>query len=102
MGKYHVKYLYPFQIYYIISVLYIMKLLIEATVVGIATVIIGSIVGFILGKGVSTNLPKICKIWNKNHIMELCLFLTGFILHIVCEYLRINKWYCTNGNACKK
>jgi len=80
-----------------------MKLLIEALVVGVATVIIGTLVGFIIGKYFSSsNLPKICKTWNKNHIMEICLFLTGFILHILCEFSGINKWYCKNGNACSK
>jgi len=79
-----------------------MKLLVEAGVVGIATVIIGSIVGFILGNMFSNNLPKICKTWNKNHIMEISLFFTGFFLHIICEYTGINKWYCKNGNACNK
>ena len=79
-----------------------MKLLIEAFVVGIATVIIGSIVGFVVGKYFSTNLPKICKSWNKNNIMEICLFFTGFILHIMCVFMKINKWYCNNGNACQK
>ena len=70
-----------------------MKLLIEALVVGVATVIIGTLVGFIIGKYFSSsNLPKICKTWNKNHIMEICLFLTGFILHILCEFSGINKW----------
>lgn len=79
-----------------------MKLLVEASVVGIATVIVGTLVGFIIGKYFSTNLPAICKSWNKNHIMEICLFLTGFIIHILCEYLGVNKWYCNNGNACQK
>ena len=79
-----------------------MKLLIEALIVGIATVIIGNIVGFVIGRFFSTNLPAICKTWNKNHIMEISLFFTGFILHILCEYSGINKWYCKNGVACKK
>ena len=79
-----------------------MKLLVEASIVGIATIIVGSIVGFIIGKCFSINLPKICKSWNKNYIMELTLFFTGFFLHIICEYLKINKWYCNNGNACQK
>ena len=79
-----------------------MKLLVEACVVGIANVIVGSIVVFIIGKCFSTNLPEICKSWNKNHIMELSLFFTGFLLHIIFEYMRINKWYCNNGNACQK
>lgn len=79
-----------------------MKLLNEAIVVGIATLIVGSLVGFIIGKLFSTNLPSICKTWNKNHIMEICLFLTGFLLHLICEFSGINKWYCKNGNACGK
>ena len=79
-----------------------MSIVIEAIIVGIATVIIGSLVGFILGKYFSTKLPNICKTWNKNHIMEISLFFTGFLLHILCEYIGINKWYCKNGNACSK
>ena len=79
-----------------------MQLLIEAFVVGVMTVCIGSLVGFVIGKAFSNNLPKICKEWNKNHIMEICLFLTGFLIHLLCEFSGINKWYCQNGNACKK
>ena len=78
-----------------------MKLLVEASIVGIATVIIGSVLGFIVGKYFSSKLPKICKTWNKNHLMEIILFLTGFLLHIIFEYMRLNKWYCNNGKACK-
>ncbi len=49
---------------------------------GILTVIIGSIVGYVLGKCNSVDLPAICKTWNRNHIMEQSLFLTGVILHL--------------------
>tara|TARA_B110000261_G_scaffold164644_1_gene215636 strand:- start:5536 stop:5772 length:237 start_codon:yes stop_codon:yes gene_type:complete len=77
-------------------------LLVEAIAVGILTVIIGSMVGFILAKYFSPNSPKMSRDWNKNHIMEISLFLTGFLLHILCEYSGINKWYCKNGVASKK
>jgi hypothetical protein len=77
-------------------------LLIEATAVGILTAIFGSIVGFILSKYFSPNLPKTSTDWNKNHIMEISLFLTGFLVHIFCEYSGINKWYCKNGMVSKK
>uniref|UniRef100_A0A6C0L162 Uncharacterized protein n=1 Tax=viral metagenome TaxID=1070528 RepID=A0A6C0L162_9ZZZZ len=73
----------------------------EAICVGVATVIIGTLVGSIIGKYLSVDLPALCKKWNKNHIMELCLFLTGFFLHLLCEYSGINRWYCKNGNACR-
>ena len=77
-----------------------MKLIIEAVVVGMVTVVVGTIVAFILGRFFSTDLPKICKAWNKNHIMEISLFFTGFLIHIICEFTGINGWYCKNGNAC--
>ena len=79
-----------------------MKLLIEAVIVGIATVIVGTIVGFVIGRMFSTNLPKICKEWNKNHIMEICLFFTGFFIHLICEFTGVNKWYCKHGVAASK
>ncbi len=60
-----------------------MKLLIEAVVVGVAVVFIGSLVGYVVGKCLSIDLPKLCKEWNKNHVMEISLFLTGFTLHLL-------------------
>jgi len=79
-----------------------MQLITEAVVVGIATVVVGSLVGFILGKYFSSDLPAVCKRWNKNHIMEISLFLTGFLIHIISEYAGVNKWYCKNSRACTK
>jgi hypothetical protein len=81
-----------------------MKLLIEASIVGIATVIIGTIISFVTSKScLAAGIPKIHDTnWNKNHIMEISLFLTGFILHLLCEYSGINRWYCKNGNACRR
>ena len=79
------------------------ELIKEAIVVGIATVIIGQIVGFTMGKYVfqRPNIKRECKDWNKNNVMEWSLFITGFLIHILCEYFGINKWYCRNGSACK-
>ena len=75
----------------------------EAIVVGIATIIIGQMVGFTMGKYIfkQPNIKRECKEWNKNHVMEWSLFVTGFLIHILCEYFGINKWYCKNGSACK-
>ena len=77
------------------------KIFVEAIVVGIMVVVVGTLVGYLLGKSFSVNLPKMCHEWNKNHIMELSLFLTGFLVHIICELSGVNKWYCKNGSACK-
>jgi|TARA_B110000259_G_scaffold187788_1_gene243322 membrane protein DedA with SNARE-associated domain len=79
-----------------------MKLIIEALVVGILTVIVGSMVGYIVGSVLGTDLPLVCKDWNKKNAMEISLFLTGFVLHLLFEVLGGNKWYCKNGVACSK
>ena len=79
-----------------------MKLMIEALVVGIATVVVGSVVGFGIGKVLGSDMPKVCKNWNKKYAMEISLFLTGSLLHLLFEFLGGNKWYCKNGIACLK
>tara|TARA_B100000242_G_C42841958_1_gene391019 strand:+ start:375 stop:611 length:237 start_codon:yes stop_codon:yes gene_type:complete len=76
--------------------------MIEALVVGIATVVVGSVVGFGVGKVLGSDMPKICKNWNKKYAMEISLFLTGSLLHLLFEFLGGNKWYCKNGIACLK
>ena len=78
------------------------KLLKEAVFVGIVTVILGSIVGWGVSKTMKSDLPKVCKDWNNFYVMEISLFLTGFLIHIIMEQIGLNHWYCTNGNACLK
>ena len=56
----------------------------EALIVGLATVILGVFMNSMF-KG---NLYAV-------------LFTTGVLIHILCEITGVNKWYCTNGNACK-
>ena len=68
------------------------KLLVEAVVVGVMVVIVGSAVGYVVGRVNSVDLPKVCKKWNKNHVMEISLFLTGAITHLLCEVSGINKY----------
>ncbi len=77
-----------------------MKLIFEAIIFGIIILVLGTIVSFILSKFTITDLPPVCKDWNKNHIMEISLFLTGFIGYLVCYLIGLNSWYCKNGNAC--
>lgn len=79
-----------------------LQLLIEATIVGIVLILIAYFVNFIISKLYSTNLPKICKRWNKNHIMEISLFFIGVFTHLFFEFTGLNKWYCRKGFACKR
>jgi len=76
------------------------KLLVEALVVGISTVVVGSLVGYGVSFLVKSDLPRVCKDWNKFYVMEISLFLTGVLVHILAEYTGINRWYCSNGVAC--
>ena len=76
------------------------RLLIEAVIVGIITVVVGYIVTWIVSN-FNKDAKDINKEWNKNHIMELVLFLTGVCIHLLCEVSGINSWYCENGLACQ-
>lgn len=70
----------------------------EAIVVGIVTIIVG-----FLGSFIARNIlpiPLKTEWFNKYHVMELSLFLTGFLIHIFFEILGLNKWYCIHGTAC--
>ena len=77
-------------------------LLKELVVVGLFNVILGTIIGFVLGKVLRPKLPSICDTWNKFYIMEATLFLSGVAIHLFFEIAGINQWFCTNGNACRK
>ena len=60
-----------------------MNLFVEAIIAGLVILIVGSIVGFVLSKLTVSDLPPVCKDWNKNLIMETSLFLTNkFIIYI--------------------
>ena len=71
--------------------------LIEAVVVGLLLIPFVYISGFlaksIVGK---PSLPEICSSWNENYIMEVNLFLAGFLFHIALQVAGINEWYVKN------
>jgi hypothetical protein len=75
------------------------QLLLEATIVGLATIFVGICIQELLKK---TTLRVKCETpcdWNKNYIREIGLFLTGFMLHILFEILGANSWYVKHGSA---
>ena len=59
------------------------NLLIEAIVVGLVFLILG-----IFAKQLKLNEP-------------MTWFVAGAVGHLLFEVSGINRWYCTNGNACK-
>ena len=73
-----------------------LKLIIEAFVVGVVIAI--------MGYPSSILSLRILPIVGDNHlpVMYLSLFITGISSHFLFEALKLNKWYCTNGFACLK
>lgn len=76
-------------------------LIVEAVVVGFLVLVGGTVVSKLLASSFSVKLPPACKHWNKHHLMEISLFLTGFLVHLFCELIGFNKWYCKQGTAMK-
>ena len=62
-----------------------LKLLMEAIAVGLVTILIGYLVNFVTPQSLS---------------QPLYLFIVGASIHLTCEVLGINKYYCKKGNAC--
>ena len=62
-----------------------MHFLIEAVLVGIMVLVIGTIISKLAQLMLKVELPEPCKDWNKRYIMEFSLFATGFFVHIACE-----------------
>jgi hypothetical protein len=60
---------------------------IEALAVGILTAVFGTLLSRIIP-------------YSSPPFILLSYFIVGFLIHLFCQITRINKWYCTNGNAC--
>jgi O-antigen/teichoic acid export membrane protein len=76
-----------------------MNFLYEILAVGVATAIIGFLVStllmYVFVKDFST---KKYHFWWQ---VILSYFITGCLVHVLCQITGINKWYCKNGVACK-
>ena len=69
-----------------------MQLVYETVSIGVLVVIIGH---FVM-KAVS-QIPMV----EDKMKPFVSLFITGALVHLVCEFSGVNRWYCKNGNACK-
>jgi hypothetical protein len=75
-----------------------MNIFLEALLVGLLTSVVGFIISTLL-MFTNTNFNlKNYRFWPS---VVLSYFITGFIIHLLCELTKLNKWYCMNGNACK-
>lgn len=69
------------------------RVFIEACVAGLLVMLVGSIASKLVRPYFKISLPEICKSWNKKNIMEISLFMTGFLLHVILELTGLNKQY---------
>tara|TARA_Y100000746_G_scaffold208225_1_gene197100 strand:+ start:36 stop:269 length:234 start_codon:yes stop_codon:yes gene_type:complete len=70
----------------------------EAIIVGVLLLIIGLIIQFILKSTIYSFDEKKNK---ENYFMEVFLFVTGVVVHVLGEYIGVNDLYCKFGRACK-
>ena len=65
----------------------------EAVFCGLLVLGAAYIVKHIVKPYFKVDLPEICEKWNKKHVFEVSMFLTGFVLHILLEITGVNKTY---------
>ena len=71
-----------------------MQLLKEIIAVGFLTLLIGLIVSRVM-------MGKDAKDFEHWQELGTSYFITGALIHMICEATGINKWYCRGGNACQ-
>lgn len=65
------------------------KTLCEATIIGIITSIIGSVLFYLTKKENINDNKK-----NNDNLNYIIFFIIGFFLHFIIEIIGINQWYC--------
>ena len=71
-----------------------MQLFVEATSVGMLIAILGYLFNYI-----AIHIEFLDKLYNGSIVIKF--FITGFVTHLLFEFLGFNRWYCKNGFACK-
>lgn len=75
------------------------KIFYQAVMMGVITVLLGLILSLIFGF-LKPELPEECSEWDKYYVMEVILFLTGFIIRYLMTNENIVKYmYESNQNV---
>jgi len=69
------------------------RLLVEALVVGLMTLVVGKITSRLVAEAIRMYGL------DSTYATEIILILTGVLIHLLCEFSGINKWYISNGVA---
>lgn len=59
------------------------KVIIGCILLGLLTIVVGYLSVHIVKRFSKTSVPIECKNWNKNHVMEISLFITGVIIGVI-------------------
>ena len=74
------------------------KLIIESVIIGCITSILGNIIIHMLNRYNSyeknDNLNNKIYKYKQTYLIQIALFLTGFLIHLSLEYIGLDKWYC--------
>jgi hypothetical protein len=70
----------------------------EALIVAVATAVLGFIIATLFMLPSKKFSFKKYDFWPQ---VILAFFVTGFLIHLLCEVSGVNKWYCKHGNACR-
>jgi hypothetical protein len=77
-----------------------MHFLLEAVLVGVVLVLVTYVAVGLTSTLVPSSPPG--EHFNKYRVMEISIFVAGFLTHLLFEAVGMNKAYCTMGYACKK
>jgi hypothetical protein len=66
----------------------------QAVMFGVVTVLLGLILSMVFGF-LKPELPAECEVWDKYYVMEIVLFLTGFIIRYMLNNEHVLKYMYT-------
>ncbi len=70
----------------------------QAVMLGVVSILLGLIFSMIFGF-MKPELPQECEIWDKYYVMEVVLFLTGFVIRYLLSNEHVGKYlYSTENN----